>query len=233
MPKTAILVDGGFYKKRALYLWGERSGKDRAKELSRYCHAHLRSKSKPPTTADELYRIFYYDCAPIRGVNIYHPLKQRNISLGDTNSFTWMMDFLNTLRQTRKFALRMGNLSYSFANYNLKPDVVKALFAGKVKLEDVTENDFRLVDLKQQGVDMRIGVDIASMAFKKQVDRMILIAGDSDFVPASKLARREGIDFILDPMRQSVTEDLFEHIDGLRTPWKDHAEVQNTQGNKT
>ena len=67
---------------------------------------------------------------------------------------------------------------------------------------------------------MRIGVDIASMAYKKQVNQIILIAGDSDFVPAAKLARREGIDFILDPMWANIQEDLFEHIDGLKSYWK-------------
>ena len=40
---------------------------------------------------------------------------------------------------------------------------------------------------------MRIGIDIASLAFKKQVDQIVLISGDSDFVPAAKQARREGI----------------------------------------
>lgn len=64
---------------------------------------------------------------------------------------------------------------------------------------------------------MRIGLDIASMAFKRQVDQIILVAGDSDFVPAAKLARREGIDFILDPMWASIRDDLHEHIDGLRS----------------
>ena len=52
---------------------------------------------------------------------------------------------------------------------------------------------------------------------KKQVDRIILISGDSDFVPAAKQARREGIDFILDPMRSPIKDDLYEHIDGIRT----------------
>ena len=66
---------------------------------------------------------------------------------------------------------------------------------------------------------MKIAVDIASIAFKKQVDQIVLIAGDSDFVPAAKLARREGIDFVLDPMRQNISDDLYEHIDGLRSPW--------------
>jgi len=47
---------------------------------------------------------------------------------------------------------------------------------------------------------MKIGLDISSLAYKKSVDQIILIAGDSDFVPAAKLAQREGIDFVLDPM---------------------------------
>ena len=65
---------------------------------------------------------------------------------------------------------------------------------------------------------MRIGVDIASMAYKKQVNKMVLISGDSDFVPAAKLARREGIDFVLDPMGASIKANLNEHIDGLWSP---------------
>lgn len=89
--------------------------------------------------------------------------------------------------------------------------------------------------LKQKGVDMRIGVDIASLALKKHVDTIVLVAGDSDFVPAAKLARREGIDFILDPLWQKVNADLFEHIDGLQsglpkpgTPRKTIAEAAAT-----
>jgi len=67
---------------------------------------------------------------------------------------------------------------------------------------------------------MKIGLDISSLAYKKQVDQIILIAGDSDFVPAAKHARREGIDFILDPMWANIKDSLFEHIDGLRSQWK-------------
>ena len=66
---------------------------------------------------------------------------------------------------------------------------------------------------------MRIGVDIASVTFKRQVDQIILISGDSDFVPAAKLARREGIDFVLDPMWAQIKDDLFEHIDGMHSNW--------------
>lgn len=47
-----------------------------------------------------------------------------------------------------------------------------------------------------------------------------MIAGDSDFVPAAKYARRSGIDFILDPMYSHITKSLNEHVDGLYSPVK-------------
>lgn len=62
---------------------------------------------------------------------------------------------------------------------------------------------------------MRIGLDITSMALKQQADTLILVTGDSDFVPAAKLARREGMEFIVDPLWQQVKDDLHEHVDGI------------------
>ena len=87
---------------------------------------------------------------------------------------------------------------------------------GKLKLEDLKEDDV-MPNARQKGVDMRIGIDKYSLALKRQVDQIILVAGDADFVPAAKLARREGVDFVLDPMWQAIPAGLNEHIDGLRT----------------
>lgn len=128
--KTAILVDGGFYTRRAQKVFGDISAKDLATELVNYCKRHLNSHGEN----NDLYRIFYYDCPPT-SKRIYHPFLQ------------------------------------------------------------------------------------------KQVEQIILISGDSDFVSAAKLARREGIDFILDPLGAPIKPDLFEHIDGLRTC--DKAYTQN------
>jgi len=75
-------------------------------------------------------------------------------------------------------------------------------------------DDLRL-GLRQKGVDMRIGLDISTLTLKKQVDTIILVTGDSDFVPAAKLARREGVEFLLDPLGQAVNADLREHVDGI------------------
>lgn len=78
----------------------------------------------------------------------------------------------------------------------------------------LTPDDIRL-GLRQKGVDMRIGIDITTLTLKKQVDTIILVTGDSDFVPAAKVARREGVEFLLDPLWQAVNDDLHEHVDGL------------------
>lgn len=214
MIRTAILVDGGFYRKRAKFLWGEKTAEDRAKELFAYCHAHLHDH----TEKRQLYRIFYYDCEPIGRKSAYHPLRKANIDLDKSDTHTWATTFMEELKHRRKFALRLGHMSEQM-NYNLRPESTKALLAGKIKIEDLTEKDF-VFNAQQKGVDMKIGVDIASLAYKHQVDQIILIAGDSDFVPAAKLARREGIDFILDPMWADIRPDLLEHIDGLRSQWK-------------
>ena len=73
------------------------------------------------------------------------------------------------------------------------------------------------MEIRQKGIDMKIGVDIASLALKRFVDTIVLFSGDSDFVPAAKLARREGIDFVLDPMMANVEPQLFEHVDGMNS----------------
>jgi uncharacterized LabA/DUF88 family protein len=116
----------------------------------------------------------------------------------------------------RKVALRLGYLDEPNARWEIKPHILEQLLKGKKRWEELTPDDVYYY-ARQKGVDMRIGLDIASMAFKKQVDQIVLVAGDSDFVPAAKLARREGIDFILDPMWNPIRPDLHEHIDGLRS----------------
>lgn len=39
--KTAILIDGGLYRKRANRLWGEKDPQDRAGKLFKYCTKHF------------------------------------------------------------------------------------------------------------------------------------------------------------------------------------------------
>lgn len=209
--KTAILVDGGFYRKRAKQLWGEHDPKTAADALFKYCTRHLTERERH----HDLYRIFYYDCPPIEK-QLYHPLLQRTVDFSRTPQSKWMKAFLEELKHKRKVALRLGVLDDNNSEFQIRGDVLKKLCAGKINISELTEKDF-MPNIKQKGVDMKIGVDIASLAYKKQVEQIVLIAGDSDFVPAAKLARREGVDFVLDPLGATIKDELFEHIDGKRS----------------
>ena len=234
--KTAILVDGGYYRRLARHYAGEKSPQERANELEAYCRKHLRNRDS--YTLDEkkqkhyqysdLYRIFYYDCEPV-SKKVYHPLLKQTVDFSKLPTFKWMNDFLTCLKEKRKFALRLGFLAAEEASYTLDNKILKKLFRGEIIIDEIKETDF-LISMRQKGVDMKIGVDIASLAFKKQVDQIILIAGDSDFVPAAKLARREGIDFILDPMGNNINAELFEHIDGLRTYYSKLKNIESEAG---
>lgn len=209
--KVAILVDGGFYRRRAKTLWGDKPAEKRVDEMMEYCYRHLSDKRAHKKY--ELYRLFYYDCPPMERT-VYHPFLKKNIDFRHTDLHAWMTIFLEKLTFRRKVALRLGDLSESQARYVLTPKALKGIMSNKLATTDLTVNDFSL-DVKQKGVDMKIGVDIASISYKHQVEKIVLISGDSDFVPAAKLARREGIDFVLDPLWNTIKPSLQEHVDGV------------------
>ena len=65
---------------------------------------------------------------------------------------------------------------------------------------------------------MRVGLDIASLTLKKQVDIIVLVTGDSDFIPAMKFARREGTQLLLVTLGHNVVDEMREHTDLLLEP---------------
>ena len=209
---TAILVDGGFYRRRSYSCFGDKSPQERADELEEYCKRHLTERKG---YWHQLYRVFYYDCLPIEK-KVYNPLTKKQVDLSKSPTYNWSNEFYDCLKKKRKFALRYGKLADGQAHYNLTEKAFRRLCNGTLKFENIEEKDC-VLNVEQKGVDMKIGLDIASLAYKHQVNKIILISGDSDFVSAAKLARREGIDFILDPLGAPIKPDLFEHIDGLNT----------------
>ena len=216
---TAILVDGGFYRKRAKSLFGIVSGEERAKEVCDYCRLHLKDQDGHGG-GRSLYRVFYYDCPPV-DKTVYNPVLKKNINLGKSETFVWTNNFFKALSKQRKLALRLGRLSEITTGYQIRSESMKMLFNGRMAFDQLTEKDVTL-EIGQKGVDMKIGIDIVHLAYKRLVDQIILISGDSDFVPAAKLARREGVDFILDPMGAKVSDDLMLHVDGVKSHHMDY-----------
>lgn len=168
-----------------------------------------------PSEPRDLYRIFYYDCPPMTR-EIIHPLTGKIIDYSTLAGTKWANDLYTHIAEKRKVAVRMGELAASTATFVLKDAALKDLIAKAKTVDDLTEKDFRM-DVKQKGVDMRIGLDVASLANARLVDQIVLIAGDSDFLPVAKMARRSGVDFILDPMKQFTKQNLRNHVDGIES----------------
>ena len=211
MP-TAVLIDGGFFVKRFRSI--EPHNSHNAQRCAELAFAWAVEHLKQPKRNRDLYRIFFYDCPPLEK-GMHNPISKKHINFAKSAEAVFRKELHGHLRAKRKMALRLGQLS-SMTQWALKPETLADLIKGRRKFEDI-EADELYPSVKQKGVDMRIGIDISSLALKKQVDQIILMAGDADFVPAAKLARREGIDFVLDPMWNLIPADLREHIDGLRT----------------
>lgn len=210
---TAILIDGGFFIKRYRSSYPNENDPRRiAKSLYDMCLKHISQKDREINR--ELYRIFYYDCSPLLK-KICNPISNATIDMSKTKESIFRQAFHAELKKLRKVALRFGHLA-DHNCWQIVPDKLKKLLSGGIQINDLKENDVIYV-VRQKGVDMKIGLDIASLAYKRLVNQIILVAGDSDFVPAAKLARREGIDFILDPMWNPIRPDLHEHIDGLQS----------------
>jgi len=208
--RIAVLIDGGFFIKRfnALYnKGGDMSAEEVAHAMYTMAHSHVGNNNI-------LYRIFYYDCMPLEK-KFHNPISKQVVDFSKTKECLFRKALFEELKKKRKVALRLGSVKEN-GQWQIYPAKVKELIKGDISVDDLTENDVYL-NIRQKSIDMKIGVDIASLSLKRFVDTIVLFSGDADFVPAAKLARREGVDFILDPMNANVDPQLFEHIDGMKS----------------
>ena len=169
-----------------------------------------------PNPVQLLYRSFYYDALPYEG-KAYTPVSKRPIDHAKSKTAIFRTKLFTELRRRPNLAVRLGNVRLGGKPaWALKSNPQERLIDGVMQASEIDDRHF-VPAFRQKGVDMRIGIDIASITLKRQASIIVLVAGDSDFVPAIKLARREGVQVILDPLWQHVPPDLSEHIDGLRS----------------
>ena len=222
MTKVAILIDGGFFVRRLPRLtdWSILNDPARAdQEIGRLVRGHLMYVNRTVQVPDPyalLYRCFFYDARPYdrRG---HRPISKQAIDYAKSDAASFRLGLFDNLRRRPNFALRLGEVR-RYRDWIMKEQAQRDLLSGKRNVADLDDDDF-VAGFQQKAVDMRIGLDIASITLKKQADTIVLVTGDSDFVPAAKLARREGARIILDPLWQNVAPDLFEHIDQVHCPF--------------
>ena len=199
MRRYAILVDGGFLKKK---LGSQRSPLDGA----RFDAFLEKLKAQPALSTLLLHRIYYYDAPPFEGSED-KPLNGGRMNFGTTPLARQNKALFERLRETPFVSLRLGELA--FRGWQLAQSRLSRTSGSDIT---VCAGDLR-PDIQQKGVDMRIGLDIASLTLKRHVDVIVLVTGDSDFIPAMKFARREGAQLFLVPLGHSIKPGLKEHAD--------------------
>ena len=180
MHKTAILIDGGWM----------------APAVSHKLKVNFATAEQIYNNAisilgddEELYRVFYYDSAPYVGKQ-RNPLSNEEIDFSQNPGVAGRERFLKELNSKPQVALRIGSLA--FRGWKLTEQVHNDLLNSKIKAVEINSSHIK-PNFMQKGVDMKIGIDIASLVFKKIVSRIILFSADTDMTPAMKLARIEGV----------------------------------------
>lgn len=222
---TAVLVDGAFFLRRYPHSYANYAPEDDcsehehspevvAKNLTTMVTRHLEQRNKKR----ELYRIFVYDCAPL-AKKAHHPVTGELINFGELRGARFRRQWHTCLLRKRKVALRFGTYAEKQSHWIIDEKPTKHLLSRRIQVSELRPEHVRYHS-PQKGVDMKLGLDLAALAYRRLVDQIILVTGDSDFVPAAKVARREGIDVILDPMWHPIHDELLVHVDGLRSVCK-------------
>lgn len=201
-PLFAILIDGGFLTKKLYSKLGRHAVAD---DIVAECE---RLRGLSDLAGYELLRIYYYD-APPSSESVTTAVSKKRQNLASTERFRLSQSLYDQLILKPHFALRMGETRLSPDGWTIKPKVVRELIKTPRAL---TDEDFSL-DLSQKGVDMRVGLDMARLALKETVRSVVVVTGDSDFVPAFKFARREGVKVILETLGHNVRTELRAHSD--------------------
>lgn len=186
--RVAVLIDGGHLRVLA------------RKAGHKYIPDFIEKVAHSCVQEDEqLLRILYYDCAPYNGTATL-PVS------GEPHKFEGSDHWLKILASKNQFAVRTGILK--FRGYKPKK--------SPIKRDALTDADF-VPDFEQKGVDMRIGLDMANFSAKKSIDRLILVSGDTDCLPAMKHARISGLQIVLVTFEnQKPAHELLWHSDFRR-----------------
>lgn len=198
--KVVLLLDGGFVKKK---IQGKTKTFPKDSDVIALCNAIM---GKPRLQGKELFRVYYYDAPPLDGTAV-NPLDGTQVDFSATSQAAQNRALIDSLELQPDFAVRRGSLVQS--GWKLGKSALRNLkqSGGAIGGKDLVP------DISQKGVDIKIGLDIASIALKRFADILVLVTGDSDFIPPMKFARKEGMRIYLECLGHPVKRELKAHAD--------------------
>ena len=205
MEKVAFIIDGGFFTKKYRKIYKKFPTADDVEKYIMEIFKYLRQNYNYPIG---IYRIFYYDCTPLHLYSLAENEIAKNPQSMKKNDFK---EICASFKQQYETIKRFHD--------GMKRKNFFALRMGQLKFQGWEKSHWR-PRIKQKGVDMRIGLDIASITTKKLCTKLVLISGDTDMIPAMKTARKEGVHVYwhgMDDGKQGSNLDLATHSDVVIT----------------
>lgn len=200
--RIAILLDGEYVKKSL------RKFLRRPPTSAQVMAEVARIRRHPGVASHDLYRVYYYTADPLAGTAT-NPLDGSVTDFAGTVVHRRNRQLIDRIENEPDVAVRRGTLVHQ--GWEIGRSALRELTRGR---KPGIEAGDLVPKIQQKGVDMRIGLDIASLALKRLVGSIVVVSGDSDLVPAMKLARREGLRVYLDTVGQSsVRPELKKHAD--------------------
>ena len=206
MEKVAFIVDGGFFIKKYKAKYTKFPTADDVEKYILKIFTYIQKNHHDPI---EIYRIFYYDCPPLHNLedSTGKPVSMSNndfqkLSKSFQSKYKVISRFHDEMKRKNFFALRMGQLKLQGWEQTQR------------------QSQYWRPKIRQKGVDMRIGLDIASITAKKLCTKLVLISGDIDMIPAMKTARKDGVHVYwhsMDDGRYGSNLDLATHSDVVIT----------------
>lgn len=220
MKKVAIIVDGQFLLHRIRDAQNTKQYPDLSSQYN-FLTNLIDEKD------EELFRIFYYQGSPNKQT-VEKPISKDKIDFSESQINKYSSELIQNLSQLDYIAMRLGETM--FRGWKLKAPVLNKIREGTIKdTSKLTDNDFA-PDFQQKGVDIKIGLDVAWLSNNKIVDRIYLVTGDADFVPALKQARREGIQIRLIKIgSKKINSDLLKHADFVSEISNDEVNIKSSE----
>jgi uncharacterized LabA/DUF88 family protein len=195
--ESVFLIDGAFFCHKVK----QHRGAVRPSDVNEF----VKSVRDRFDAGYRLVRTYYYD-GPPPDMTVLKPVSREPANFKASEQYSERNRFMRELKRADFVSVREGRVA--FRGWVLKD---RGARRGDAPL---TDDDYK-PDFEQKGVDIKIGLDIAWISLGHIAQRIYLVTGDSDFIPAMKFARRSGVQLFLLTLAHGVFDELKNHADVL------------------
>ncbi|BCD68774.1 hypothetical protein [Nitratiruptor sp. YY09-18] len=201
MKRVALLVDWENFRKEINYLQQkdpyykqfDYNDPDKIYDLFLSCFSPY----------EEIFKIFFYTAKPLKPQEIEETFAKRP----GCNA----KKYLQIYKKEQQKIDRIIEVSENMLEELVKKDYI-SLRLGELQVLGQMPDGNPVI--AQKKVDMLIGLDIAHLAFNKQVEQIKVLCKDKDISPALKVARISGIiTTLIDIGGFHISKDLYKHLD--------------------